>query len=57
MKHILIAPLVLILNQALTTGIFPDNFKIVQVKPLYKKDDSHMFNKYKPISLPCFIFT
>ena len=43
--------LALIINQSLCTGIFPENLKIAQVMPLYKKDSPHIFDNYRPISL------
>ena len=43
--------LALIINQSLLTGIFPDKLKIAQVMPLYKKDNPHIFDNYRPISL------
>ena len=39
-KHDLISPLTNIVNQTLSTGIFPDRLKIVKVIPIYKKGDS-----------------
>ena len=45
------SPLTLILNQSLTTGIFPDKLKIAKIIPLFKKDDPHYFDNYRPISL------
>lgn len=50
-KHLLVDPLTLIINQSLSTGVFPDNLKIAKVKPLYKKDDPTCFSNYRPISL------
>ena len=47
----LIKPLVAIINQSLTTGIFPQKLKIAKVIPIYKKDDIHFLNNYRPISL------
>ena len=38
-------------NQILTTGIFPDTFKLSKVIPLYKKGDSSLLVNYRPISL------
>ena len=38
-------------NQSLTTGIFPDNLKLVKVIPLFKKGDPTSINNYQPISL------
>ena len=43
--------LTIIINQMLTTGIFPDTFKVSKVIPLYKKGDSSLLVNYRPISL------
>jgi hypothetical protein len=43
--------LTIIINQSLTSGIFPDALKIAKVIPLFKKDDSTIVNNYRPISL------
>ena len=48
---VIAAPLAHIINQSLCTGIFPDRLKIAKVIPLYKKDDPHMVDNYRPISL------
>ena len=45
------APLAHIINQSLCTGIFPDRLKIARVMPLYKKDDPHLVDNYRPISV------
>ena len=50
-KNELIKPLTLIINQTINTGIFPEQLKISQVKPLFKKGDSTLFFNYRPISL------
>ena len=50
-KHILIKPLVLIINQSLNRGIFPSQLKLSKVKPLFKKNDKTQFSNYRPISL------
>ena len=44
-------PFTYIINQSLTTGIFPNKLKIAKVIPLYKKDDSNILENYRPISL------
>jgi len=50
-KHEICPALTLIINQSLTTGIVPDEFKISKVIPLYKKGDKSCINNYRPISL------
>ena len=48
---IILTPLTTIINQSLSTGIFPDQLKIAKVIPLYKKDDQYILDNYRPISL------
>ena len=43
-------PLAHIVNQSLCTGIVTDRLKIARVIPLYKKDDPHLIDNYRPIS-------
>ena len=50
-KHTIVQPLTLIINQSLTSGIYPDNFKISKITPLHKKDDQTVISNYRPISL------
>ena len=45
------APLAHIVNQSLCTGIFPDGLTIARVIPLYKKDDPHLVDNYRSISI------
>ena len=47
----LMGPLCLIINQSLTTGIFPDRLKIARVFPAHKKGDITIPDNYRPISL------
>ena len=50
-SKIIAAPLSVIINQSLVTGIFPDRLKIAKVIPLFKKGDDHVFDNDRPISL------
>ena len=43
--------LTLIINQSLSTGIFPDKLKIAKIKPIFKKENPHIPDNYRPISL------
>ncbi|MGB1899487.1 MAG: reverse transcriptase family protein, partial [Candidatus Kariarchaeum pelagius] len=43
--------LTLIVNQTLSTGIFPDKLKVAKIIPLYKKGDKSIISNYRPISL------
>ena len=44
-------PLMIILNQCITSGIFPAKLKIGKVVPIYKKKDPEVFDNYRPITL------
>ena len=41
----------MIINQTMSTGIFPNALKIAKVRPLYKKGEQSSLNNYRPISL------
>ena len=47
----LVKPFTFLINQTLTTGIFPRELKISRVKPLFKKGDPMLFSNYRPISI------
>ena len=47
----LIRPVTLLINQTLSTGIFPKSLKITQIKPLFKQRKSSQFTNYRPIFL------
>ena len=42
-------PLTCIINQSLKTGRFPSKLKVAKITPIFKKDDEHDFNYYRPI--------
>jgi exonuclease III len=44
-------PLAHIYNISLSSGVFPEEWKTVKVKPLYKKGDKYEMQNYRPISL------
>ena len=44
-------PLTLIINQMITTGIFPDSLKIAKIILIYKKRVPTDLSTYRPISL------
>ena len=45
-KHIIVQPLTVIINQSLTSGIYPDKFKISKITPLHKKNDRTVISNY-----------
>ena len=50
-KNALLKPITIIINQMLSTGIFPDKLKLAKVTPVFKKEDETIFTNYRPISL------
>jgi hypothetical protein len=40
-----------IYNVSLRSGVFPDEWKLAKVKPLYKKGDRYNIQNYRPISI------
>jgi len=51
MRNELSVPLMLIINQSIEMGIFPDLLKTARVTPLYKKGDSSLLDNYRPVSV------
>lgn len=49
-------PLVLIYNSSLIHGVFPDNWKVAKVSPIYKADLKTDVNNYRAISV-IFLFS
>lgn len=49
--HKVAEPLSIIINQSFNTGIFPNNLKLAEVIPIFKKNDESFFDNYRPISL------
>ena len=40
-----------LINQSLFSGKFPERLKIAKVIAIHKKDETNVFNNYRPISL------
>ena len=50
----IINPITTLINQSLTTGIFPEKLKIAKIMPLLKKPNNYNIDNFRPISLlPC----
>ena len=53
-KDIILPTITNIINQSITTSIFPDTLKEAELSPLFKKLDSMDKTNYRPVSiLPC----
>ena len=50
-KTVVCKPLTPIINQTLTSGIFPDTLKIAKIIPLFKKGNKTLLENYRPISI------
>ncbi|CAH2088133.1 unnamed protein product [Euphydryas editha] len=50
-KDIIIEPLTLIFNSSMSTGIFPDIWKLASITPVYKSGPRDVPGSYRPISL------
>ena len=49
-SHLLSTPLSIIINESITTCVFPDCLKLALVTPIYKKGDRNDPSNYRPIS-------
>ena len=50
-KHETAWPLMMIMNQIFSSGIFPNSMKVAKVIPLYKKNERNVFDNYRPVSI------
>jgi hypothetical protein len=51
LKNVISDCLTLIINQSISTGIFPEKLKIAKVIPLFKKGEVSQLSNYRPISI------
>ena len=54
-KSVISFPLAALFNTSISSGIVPDNFKVANVIPIYKKDSQTNLSNFRPIS-PLSIF-
>ena len=50
-KHIISLPLSIFFNYFIDNSIFPDNLKVAQVTPIFKKGNCQQLENYRPITL------
>ena len=50
-KYVFTKPLTLIINQMLTSGIFPEQLKVSKIIPVHKANDKLFSTNYRPIAL------
>ena len=49
--EVLVVPLTWIINTSITTGEFPEEWKIAKIIPLFKKGNRRTMKNYRPVSL------
>lgn len=50
-KFVLSVPLLKLFNLSLSSGIFPDNWKVSYISPIFKGGDVNQVTNYRPISI------
>ena len=50
-SNALAEPIKVLINQSLTTGVFPTRYKLARVMPLLKKPNKKDIDNFRPISL------
>ena len=50
-RPVIVDSLTFIMNLSLSTGVFPNDWKIAKVVPLHKGGDLKSTNNYRPISI------
>jgi hypothetical protein len=50
-KFVLSTPLLMLFNRSLSTGVFPDKWKISYVSPVFKSGNINHIINYRPVSI------
>jgi hypothetical protein len=50
-SHLIIEPLMHLINLSINSGIVPQQLKIAPVVPIFKSGDNSVFSNYRPISV------
>ena len=54
-KNEIVLPLSMLFNKSLKLGVFPSDWKMSHVIPLFKKGDNSLVSNYRPVPLLCCI--
>ena len=49
-----IEPITYLINESLTSGVFPSELKLARVVPIFKSGDPSLLTNYRPISVLSF---